>query len=72
MFSDNVEGQIEKFLQKKQDISDAKEIMKKLKTEISVSSIKDVTSQKECLNDILSGNVLIICENAALWMNWMK
>lgn len=66
MFSDNVEGQIEKFLQKKQDISDAKEIMKKLKTEISVSSIKEVTSQKECLNDILSGNVLIICENAAL------
>lgn len=66
IFSDNVMGQIEKLLQQNKQPDGVDDLMSTLKFEISVSSIKDIASAKECLNDIFSGNVVIVCENAAI------
>lgn len=67
IFSDNVMAQIEKLSEsnEQQDLNE-KELITILSEEISVSSIKEVTELDECLNDILSGNAVLVCGDLAI------
>ena len=66
LFSDNVLPQIESFEQSTKQIESAEELVQSLNNIISVSSTKQINDFDNCLNDILSGNVVVVCEDFAL------
>ncbi len=66
LFSNNVMSQIENIEKQNIKLITSQEVIDLLEKNISVSSIEKVFDDGECLNNILSGNVLIVCENVAL------
>jgi len=66
LFSDNVLGQIEKIAASNKSFQDASDLIDFFMQEISVSSVEKISDVQDCFENILSGNVVVVCEDEAL------
>ena len=66
LYSDNIVAQIDKLANNCDSINSAKHLIDKLCAEISISSTEVVDKASQCLDKILDGSVVLVCENYAI------